>query len=197
MRLLFSKTVFAIICVVHALRFTNSQSGFAFENNGTSTCDNYNSKNFNECWINGKCGLHKYLQRLKEKNFTLFQNQCEKRPFAFTKFSSLLYELVCNRTEFNSNCLNDLPNIVKKELNIDSSLTSPNHNKSLSNIYTMKEDDLSKPCVQVAMINEEESYGKFYEIKAQVPFCAPIWCGFNAAVINRNIVSVWTCMPPR
>ena len=67
------------------------------------------------------------------------------------------------------------------------------------NLITLSEEDLMKPCVQVAMYDSDSgSQGHYPEIiEPVVPFCSYVWCGFNKGLFTKKRVSPWTCMTKR
>ena len=155
----------------------------------------YNSKR-----ITNNGYLSTFLESLQTWNCPQFQQECERRTFNFTDFTSLMYMRFCNRSQLERQCYHDILNIVIKQNN-GSQITTSKFNQLVStlSLITLTEEDLMNPCVQVAMYDSNSTIqGHFHEIiEPDVPFCSFVWCGFNENIFTRKHVTPWTCMPSR
>ena len=144
--------------------------------------------------------LSTFLESLQTWNCPQFEQECERRTFNFTDFTSLMYLRFCNRSQMEAQCYNDLLGIVRKQDNEIQDTTSEfNQLVSKLNWITLSEEDLMNPCVQVAMYNRDSgSQGHYHEIiEPVVPFCSYVWCGFSESLFTKKRVSPWACMTSR
>ena len=144
--------------------------------------------------------LSTFLESLQTWNCPQFQQECERRTFNYTDFTSLIYLRFCSRYQMEAQCYNDILSIVAKQKHRTQIKTSEfNQLASKLNLSTLSEEDLMNPCVQVAMYHSDSgSQGHYYEIiEPVVPFCSYVWCGFSESLFTKKRVSPWTCMTSR
>ena len=144
--------------------------------------------------------LSTFLESLQTWNCPQFKQECERGTFNYTDFSSLMYLRFCNRSEMKERCYNDIESIVTKQ-NTTFQTTTSTFDELVSklDLISLNNQDLRKPCVQVAMYDiDVGGHGHFHEIiEPIVPFCSFVWCGFDENVFRNQKVSPWTCMPFR
>ena len=144
--------------------------------------------------------LSTFLESLQTWNCPQFQQECERRTFDYTDFTSLMYLKFCNRSQMEAQCYDDILRIVSKPDNeIQNTTIEFNQLVSKLNWIILGEEDLMDPCVQLAMYDSDSgSQGHFHEIiEPVVPFCSYVWCGFNESLFTKRHVSPWTCMSSR
>ena len=143
--------------------------------------------------------LSTFLESLQTWNCSQFQQECERRTFNYTDFTSLMYLRFCNRSQMETQCHNDIHNIVTKKNSTDQNTSAFNQLVSKLNLIALTEEDLMNPCVQVAMYDSDRTnQSHYYEIiEPIVSFCWFVWCGFNEKVFTTKQVTPWTCMSSR
>ena len=144
--------------------------------------------------------LTTFLESLQTWNCPQFQQECERRTFNYTNFTSLVYLRYCNRSQMEAQCYDVIHSIVTKQNNaIQSKTNELDQLVSNLNFITLSEDDLMNPCVQIAMFDSDSgSLGHYHEIiEPIVPFCWFVWCGFDENTFTKKHVSPWTCMSSR
>ena len=57
-------------------------------------------------WDSGELPLSGLLENFRQANCTQFATECEKRTFAHTKFTRLLYDRFCDEETFQLTCSN-------------------------------------------------------------------------------------------
>ena len=141
--------------------------------------------------------LSTFLASLQTWKCPQFQHECERRTFNYTDFTSLIYLRFCNRSLMEAKCYDDILSIVTKQ-NSEVQTTTTKYSRLVSklNLLTLSEEDLTKPCVQVAMYDSNAGRpGHYHEIiEPFVPFCSFVWCGFDENVFIKKNVAPWTCM---
>ena len=144
--------------------------------------------------------LSTFLESLQTWNCPHFEQECKRRTFNYTEFTSLIYLRFCNRSRMEAQCYNDILHLAIKQKNV-SQRTKSTFDELISNLnlITLSEEDLMNPCVQVAMYDSDsESQGHYHEIvEPNVPFCTFVWCGFKENFFIKNNVSLWTCLTSR
>ena len=141
--------------------------------------------------------LSTFLASLQTSKCPQFQQECERRTFNYTDFTSLIYLRFCNRSLMEAKCYDDILSIVTKQ-NSGVQTTTIKYSQLVSklNLLTLSEEDLMNPCVQVAMYDSDAGRrGQYHEIiEPFVPFCSFVWCGFDENVFIKKNVAPWTCM---
>jgi len=176
---------------------------------------------YNFQWSTISMSLTTFLETLRQWNCPQYKEQCEKRVFAFTTFSKLIYDYFCNYTIVIETCLPQVlatASAVQQQLN--NSLTS-NYTaldfKSLSELENKTDyskimmwkslasqiqpsllsiDELKDPCIEIAQYDVEEVHNGGYQevINFLVPTCELTWCGFSAETFRDHRISFWTCL---
>ena len=143
--------------------------------------------------------LTTFLESLQALNCTEFKQQCERRTFNYTEFTSLIYLRFCNRSQMEAQCYDDILNVVTKQNN--GIQIKSEFNQLVSKLYLIppNEEDLMNPCVQVAMYDGDSGNQSHYHeiIEPIVPLCSYVWCGFDESLFTEKYVAPWTCMPSR
>ena len=94
--------------------------------------------------------LSTFLESLQTWNCPQFQQECERRTFNYTDFTTLMYLRFCNQSQMEAQCHNDILSIVSKPDNkIQNNTSEFNQLVSKLNLITLSEEDLMNPCVQV------------------------------------------------
>ena len=147
-------------------------------------------------WDTGAVYLSSFLASLKLWNCPQFEHECETRSFAFTPFTSLLYSKYCNHNELEMRCYTNLQSVVRKQRERIFWKQSPSWENLVQtmDMLFLNDEDLAHPCVQIAMLEKDETPGHFHEIAVIVPFCRIVWCGFNRNIIDTKSICPWTCM---
>ena len=144
--------------------------------------------------------LSTFLESLQTWNCPQFEQECKRRTFNYTDFTSLMYLRFCNRSQMEEQCYDDIQTIVAKQ-NTTSRATTRKFDELVSklDLISLNNQDLMNPCLQVAMYDiDSGGHGHFHEIiEPIVPFCAFVWCGFDENVFINQKVTPWTCMPSR
>ena len=161
-------------------------------------CCNIAVRRYQNRWSLGRVYLTTYLQSLKSWGCPQFEEQCSARYYAINEFSKLVYDYFCNKTDFISQCYDELSatimtnNIEKVERNWSALI-----NELDSNSLSLSQ--LSVPCIQVALYEaEEEHLGEYHEvIELKLPSCRPTWCGYDGVTLRSKFISVWNCMSNR
>ena len=144
--------------------------------------------------------LSTFLESLHTWKCPQFQQECKRRTFNYTDFTSLMYLRFCNRSQMEAQCYNDILSIVTKQNNgIQIKTGKFSQLVSKLNLNTLSEEDLMNPCVQVGMYDSDSrNQSAYYEIiKTTVPFCSFVWCGFDENTFTKKNVTAWTCMSRR
>ena len=157
------------------------------------------ARQFYRSWHSGRYYLSTFLGQLQTWNCPQFKQECERRTFNYTDFTSLVYLRFCNRSQMEKQCYDDIQNIVSKQhkgIEITSTFDELVSKLDL-NILSMEE--LLHPCVQIGMFDiDSGGHGHYHEvIEPIIPFCSFIWCGFDESVVDSRDISAWTCMPNR
>ena len=144
--------------------------------------------------------LSTFLATLQTWKCPQFQQECKRPTFNYTDFTSLIYLRFCNRSLMEAKCYDDILSIVTKQ-NSEVQTTTIKYSQLVSklNLLTLSEEDLMKPCVQVAMYDGDAGRpGHYHEIiELFVPFCSFVWCGFDENVFIKKNVAPWTCLSSR
>ena len=131
--------------------------------------------------------LSTFLESLQTWNCPQFKQECQRRTFDYTEFTSLMYLRFCNRSKVEEQCYDDIQSIVTKQ-NTAFQTTTSNFNELVSklDLISLNNQNLLNPCVQVAMYDiDVRGHGQFYEIiQPIVPFCSFVWCGFDENVLS-------------
>ena len=159
---------------------------------------NITLNNFHRYWYYDSSYLHKFLSTLKSMNCPQFKEECERKTYALSEFTSLMYLKFCNHVELQDKCFNTLKKIVQNHSQQNLSLATWKILKNeLENIASFNIDELENSCVQIAILKETEAT-HFVEVKSLfVPFCSFTWCGFDKRMFESKIISFWRCMPQR
>ena len=162
-------------------------------------CENLVSRYYNQ-WSFGKIYLSSFLEALQTWNCSQFKAQCDAQLFSYTNFTSLLYLRFCNRTDLlEAQCYGDVRSAVEAQTGRTLAANAWNDAVRNLNEVDLSDEDLLKPCLQVAMYDVNSSgYGHYHEvIEPVVPFCSFVWCGFSESIVEARHISTWTCMPSR
>ena len=174
----------------------------SFERNRTTelNCCNLTAKNYYQNWDRGSHYLSTFLQTLKTWECPQFAEECARRTFAYNQFTRLLYSAYCNLTELEEKCYDHVLSVVKEQnsergSSFESWIDVTKH----LDLIQIRDEDLSNPCVQVAMLDVGSNrFGRFHElITPLAPLCEITWCGFDEKIISTRDISIWTCMPSR
>ena len=144
--------------------------------------------------------LSSFLEILQTRNCPQFKQECERRTFDFTDFTSLIYLRFCNRSLMEEQCYDDIQTIVKKQNKGIQIIASTFDELVLKlNLNMLGDQDIMNSCIQVAMFDMNAmGHGQYYEaINLEVPFCEAVWCGFNKHIATSKRISDWSCMPTR
>ena len=151
--------------------------------------------NFRIKWYYGYKYLSKFLYNLQSLNCPQFKDQCLKQTFAYNQFTSLMYLKFCNESEFMIKCFNEVESALEKQENVTATV-SWSELVAKINYLTLNQDEMRKPCLQVAMYDSKEVSRDYVEIvNINIPFCSVVWCGFTKKIFNTSKISLWTCMP--
>ena len=145
-------------------------------------------------WTINQNSLSTFLEILKTRNCPQFEQECQRRTFAFTNFTQFVYLRYCNYTEMQQKCFKEIEGIVGK----NNSLANSTWASLIQNldVLSLSTNELISPCVQTSMLDRVSISGKsFYEMTALVPFCNVVWCGFEVDVYGVDDTSLWTCIP--
>ena len=162
-------------------------------------------KNFTMQWNQGRHSLTNYLETLKIWQCPQFEKECQNRTYALTDFTSKAYSYFCNKTSFEIECLSTIESIVVQQQTnsqqqsetTTSSFVWSNAIKRLK-LVDLTDDQILKPCVQIAMYEKTRAVGNFREIiRVHLPFCEFSWCGFDEDTFNNRRISAWTCLSAR
>ena len=159
---------------------------------------NMTLNNFHRYWYNDSSYLFQFLSTLKSMNCPQFKQECERKTYSLSKFTSLMYLKFCNHVELQDKCFSTLKKIVQNHSQQNLSLaTWKILENELENITSFNIDELENSCVQIAMLKEAEA-NHFVEVKNLfVPFCSFTWCGFDKRMFESKKISFWRCMPQR
>ena len=159
---------------------------------------NMTLNNFQRYWYYDSSYLYKFLSTLKSMNCPQFEQECKRKTYAFSEFTSLMYLKFCNHVELQNKCFSTLKKIVQNHSQQNLSLATWKILKNeLENISSINIDELENSCVQIAMF-EKRYADHFVEVKNfLVPFCSFTWCGFNEQMFESKKISFWRCMPQR
>ena len=176
------------------------------------------TRDYNFEWYTISKSLTLFLETLRQWNCPQFEEQCEKRVFAFTTFSELIYDYFCNYTNIVKTCL---PQVVAAVERLNNSMTSKNkivdfENTSAIQLSTeisidvvtwkrlvsfiqpslMTIEELKEPCIEIAQYDVEQEHDGGYQelISLLVPACELSWCGFSAETFQHHKISFWTCL---
>ena len=178
------------------------------------------TRSYNFDWFSESSSLTSFLETLRQWNCPQFEEQCKFRTFAFTEFSSLVYDYFCNYTTFVETCL---PRVIETVAEIsnrsDFTITDNNsitkqqntlallRNPANASLITMWEnviaeidpsmmsiEELKNPCIGIAQYDEEEIHNGSYQevINILVPSCELTWFGFSSASFRHHQISFWT-----
>ena len=199
----------------------NFASGLIVGNRTSSLyCCEEVTRSYNFDWFLMSASLTSFLETLRQWNCPQFEEQCKSRTFAFTEFSSLVYDYFCNYTTFVETCLprvietvaeissrSDFTitdnNSITKQQNILGLLRNP-ANVSLMAMWEnviaeidpsmMSIEELKNPCIGIAQYDAEEVHNGSYQevINILVPSCELTWFGFSSASFRYHRISFWT-----
>nr|XP_026696534.1 uncharacterized protein LOC100181044 isoform X1 [Ciona intestinalis]BBC53705.1 Ci-LF-8 receptor [Ciona intestinalis] len=160
-------------------------------------CCNETFNSFSKNWHNEADYLTETLQSLKDWSCPQYNAECSKPTFNFNDFTALVYHRSCNRTLFESRCLDSLMR-ASSARGVSGSIWS-NLLRDLRT-FQLSQDELRDPCIQVALydaaVQERGKYGYYHEMKRVfIPFCKFIWCGLDAENIHDHSISAWLCIP--
>ena len=156
-------------------------------------------KQYYEAW-SSRFYLSSFLEILQRQNCPQFEQECERRTFNFTDFTSLMYLRFCNQSQMEEQCHDDIWTIATKQNKaIQTTKRTFDELVSKLKINILSNQDLLNPCVQVAMYDtDSRNSGQYHEvINPQIPFCETVWCGFNKNIAIFKHISDWSCMPTR
>ena len=155
-------------------------------------CCNETVKEYYLLWSTVSLPLTRFLETLRQWDCPQFQEQCEKKIFAFTDYTELVYDYFCNYPNLVEKCLPRVVKIVSSaqdRLNysisdtslIESLLTSTNSaqksndfgesisakrwRNAISQIHParMTLEELLEPCVEIAQYDQEEVHDGSYQ----------------------------------
>ena len=177
---------------------------------------------YNFQWYSVSRSLTLFLETLRQWNCPQFEEQCQKRVFAFTSFSELIYDYFCNYTTVIEACLPQVVSTVTRvqqrlnKIGTSFSVITKFDNTSefqLStepsiNVMTWKRlvsfiqpslmtiEELKEPCIEIAQYDIEQVHDGGYQelITLLVPTCELSWCGFSAETFQHHRISFWTCL---
>ena len=176
------------------------------------------TRHYNFEWYLISSSLTSYLETLRQWNCPQFEEQCRSRTFAFTEFSSLVYDYFCNYTTLIEACL---PRVIKtvtdmtKHSDFIGNNSKINRKETLNisripenfSLATMWEnviakidpsmmsiEELKNPCIGIAQYDAEEVHNGSYQevINFLVPSCELTWFGFSSASFRHHRISFWT-----
>ena len=186
-------------------------------------CCEQTARSYQFRWYSTSLSLTKLLETLQQWNCPQFLEQCETRVFAFTQFTSLVYDYYCNYTSVVEKCFSKVTktvSVAQKRSNLtriidntpslnfkNQSMTDRNpKNSSLisqwKNIISriqpslLSLDELKEPCIEIAQYDVEEVHDGGYQelINLFVPTCELTWCGFSAEAFQDHRISFWSCL---
>ena len=192
---------------------TETPSGYVIEiecraSNGTkeendsidnNECCDQVVKQYYKTW-SSRFYLSSFLEILHRRNCPQFKQECKRRTFNFTDFTSLMYSRFCNRSQMEEQCYDDIRSMVIKQNNaIETTRRTFDELVLKLDLSILSNEDLMNPCVQVAMYNADpRGRGQYYEvINSKVPFCEAVWCGLDKDIASSKHISDWSCMPTR
>ena len=96
--------------------------------------------------------LSTFLESLQTWNCPQFDQECKRRTFNYTDFTSLMYLRFCNRSQMEERCYDDIQTMMTKQ-NTTSRATTSTFDEFVSklDLISLNNQDLMNPCVQVAM----------------------------------------------
>ena len=80
---------------------------FNIENAGSHYC-NCIYREFKRRYIKENLKLTSYLEKLRNWNCSKFEEECEDRYFVFNRYTFLVYEMFCNRSNFWKICSQEI-----------------------------------------------------------------------------------------
>jgi len=178
----------------------------AFYGDLTKFCCSQAPERFWKNWKYGGARLTEYLHLLKQKQCSAFAAECNNRTFAVNEFTTLVYDLMCNRSLFFSKCANryllrgidPAPHAISAN-NVQSdgelALKMFAVNRSLASKHPLD------PCIQVGQYETQHGDvpGSDYVELVTTHFspCGIIWCGANKQHVKRLGMTLWDCMDQR
>lgn len=162
--------------------------------------------------------LGDYLRALKNWNCTTFVRECAERNYAFSQYTSLMYDRFCSPVHFEKSCESKLLPYTRNETLANYWIVADEgsgHDRSevTSNLRTgwsealhvdslkrgMTQEDQMEPCVQAALVNINNfSSGRYFETKQhEMAFCDISWCAFTTEVFKTKHISDSVCMPEK
>ena len=162
----------------------------------TAHCCNISVDSYFDLWGREKYYLTTFLKNLKTWNYGEFEKECQRKSFAFTAFSNLIYLKFCDQTKFEQKCYRSLQSVVKKQVGEEISFSWNETVKKLD-MYTITDEEILDPCIQASMYDENNNPEQFHEVISIVPFCDVTWCGFDRIIFEAKSISSWTCMSQR
>lgn len=167
-------------------------------------------------WNHSTMKLGDYLRALKMWKCKRFQEECDNRYYAFTQYTSLLYDRFCSADRFEYHCTSRVLPFVQTEIlqeHRDSSQVHGSGGDFIEGEYTltngwsdklnsevllrnMSREDQMEPCVQAALVNIRNfSVGRYFEAKqSEMAFCSIAWCAFTTDVFATDHVTDSMCM---
>ena len=86
------------------LQVVDSDEMPAFCSMNDELCCEETYNHFKQNWEYSKLFLTSLLENFCQANCSLFADQCKQRTFAYTEFTSLVYDRFCDEDTFRSNC---------------------------------------------------------------------------------------------
>ena len=168
-------------------------------------CCDQTVTNYHSGWNANELPLSRYLAALKGWNCPQFQLECQRRFFAFTPFTKLMYDYMCNSSVFLDKCL---PKLTEQfpTLNEDDGDAKRTVDEQLQRILVqiqpaqMTIEELLEPCIQMAQYIQAEENGtfRFQEVLHYgVSGCDFTWCGFGPEAYLAHEISTGTCVTAR
>ena len=163
-----------------------------------SCCDKV-VEEFYQKWHFGRFYLSTLLETLQTWHCPQLEEECKSQLFSYTDFTSLMYLRFCNRSVLETRCFDDVRSVVEAQTGGSFSIITWKDAVNNLNLEELGDDDLLKPCLQVAMYDlDEGGHGHYHEVVEPIaPFCSFIWCGFDESIVETRDISAWTCMPSR
>ena len=155
-------------------------------------------KNYYKEWSLQNRYLSTFLDTLLTWKCPQLKEECQRKSFNYTKFSSLMYSRFCDPHKFVDKCHSNLWKILRKQNgNVFTNTKTWTETVSRLDLNSFSDQDLLDPCLQVALYDVDSSgHGHYQEIiEPIVAFCSFVWCGFDDRTAQSRQAAAWTCMP--
>ena len=148
-------------------------------------------------WSDGTRYLTTYLRNLQSLNCSQFHDQCSNPTLDFNPFTNLIYLKFCNQTRLKSKCFDEINSVLSKQ-SIIKLTDSWFEIVDKINFSSLNKMDLEKPCLQVAMYDQNQTSNQYVEIiEPFIPFCSIVWFGSNTEALDLHTTSLWSYMSHR